>query len=91
MFESVTMFPLAILETIIAFVLSVEFLAFILILIGSYASLWWSIDNFKSVVQVIRSLLVPYFQPQEDLPLSEKYGNWAGNTQFKDFCKSINL
>lgn len=66
------------LNQIIDFVLSIQFAAFILILIGIYALAWWCIDNFKSVVQIIRSFLVPYFQPQEDLPLSEKFGNWAG-------------
>lgn len=65
-------------EQIIAFVFSIQLVALILILIGAYALLWWSIDNFKSVVQIIRSFLVPYFQPHEDLPLSERFGNWAG-------------
>lgn len=60
------------------FVFSVKLIALILILIGLYALLWWSIDNFKSIVQIIRSVLVPYFQPQEDVPLSEKFGSWAG-------------
>lgn len=65
-------------EQIISFVFSIQLIALIFILIGAYAVLWWSIDNFKSVVQVIRSFLVPYFQPQEDIPISERYGNWAG-------------
>lgn len=63
---------------IIAFVFSIQFAAFLFIWIGVYALIWWCIDNFKSIVQIIRSFLVPYFQPQEDLPLSEKFGNWAG-------------
>lgn len=63
---------------IFAFIFSVQCTALILILIGAYALLWWSIDNFKSIVQIITSFLVPYFQPQEDLPLSEKFGSWAG-------------
>lgn len=62
---------------IFAFIFSVQCTALILILIGAYALLWWSIDNFKSIVQIITSFLVPYFQPQEDLPLSEKFGTWA--------------
>lgn len=65
-------------DNIISFVLSVQFIAWIFIVIGVYALLWWSIENLKSIVQIIRSLLVPYFQPQEDLKLSEKFGNWAG-------------
>lgn len=53
-------------------------LALGLILIGLYAMLWWLIDNLKSITQIIISVMLPYFQPNEDLPLSEKYGNWAG-------------
>lgn len=69
---------------IFAFIFSVQCTALILILIGAYALLWWSIDNFKSIVQIITSFLVPYFQPQEDLPLSEKFGSWAG------MCNGLN-
>lgn len=67
------------LNQIVEFVFSIQFTALILSLIGIYALLWYIIDNVKSVIQVIRSFLVPYFQPHEDLPLSEKFGNWAGN------------
>lgn len=75
-------------DQIIAFVLNIQFLAWILILIGLYAVLWWSIDNLKSIVQIVHSLLVPYFQPQEVLKLSERFGNWAGKLHltFLFFC-----
>lgn len=81
-------------DQIIAFVLSIEFLAWILVLIGLYAVLWWSIENLKSIVQIVRSLLVPYFQPQDDLKLSERFGNWAGKLNLSfifllSFCFSI--
>lgn len=66
------------LNEIVEFVFSIQFALVILALIGIYAALCYCIDNFKSVIQVIRSFLVPYFQPQEDLPLSEKFGSWAG-------------
>lgn len=66
------------LNDIFAFIFSVQCTALIFVLIGAYALLWWSIDNFKSIVQIVTSFLVPYFQPQEDLPLSEKFGSWAG-------------
>lgn len=66
------------LNDIFAFIFSVQCTALIFILIGAYALLWWSIDNFKSIVQIVTSFLVPYFQPQEDLPLNEKFGSWAG-------------
>lgn len=62
----------------LSFVLTMEFVAGIFILIGVYALIWWLIDNLKSITQIILSILLPYFQPQEDLSLSEKYGNWAG-------------
>lgn len=65
-------------DQIVAFVFSIQFTALVLALIGIYALLWYIIENFKSVIQVIRSFLVPYFQPQEDLPLSERFGSWAG-------------
>lgn len=65
-------------DRILSLVLSVQFLAAIIIVIGVYALIWWLIENLKSVVQIARALMLPYFQPQEDLPLSEKFGNWAG-------------
>lgn len=65
-------------DQIVAFVFSIQFTVVVLALIGIYALLWYIIENFKSVIQVIRSFLVPYFQPQEDLPLSERFGSWAG-------------
>lgn len=71
------------LNQILEFVLSIQFAIFSLALVGIYALLLWCIDNLKSVVQIIRSFLVPYFQPQEDVPLSEKFGNWAGMNKTK--------
>lgn len=62
----------------LSFVMTLEFVAGVFILIGLYALAWWLIDNLKSITQIVLSILLPYFQPQEDLPLSEKYGNWAG-------------
>lgn len=50
------------------------FLAFI----GWLALVLWSYENFKSVIQIIKSILTPYFQPQENKSLVEKYGKWAG-------------
>lgn len=76
-------------EEIIAFVFSIQLLALILILIGAYALLWWSIDNFKSIIQIIRSFMVPYFQPQDDLPLTEKFGTWAGRITTSKMNKKL--
>lgn len=72
------MFEFGILDALISFVFSIQCIILIFVLIGAYALLWYSIDNFKSVVKVIRSILVPYFQPQDDVGLSEKFGQWAG-------------
>lgn len=59
---------------------SVPFL--ILGLIGLWALTWWSYENFKSVIQIIKAILTPYFQPQENKGLVEKYGKWAGKKIF---------
>ena len=50
-----------------------------LIIAGIWAVLCWSIDNLKSVIQIIQSILTPYFQPNENKSLIERYGKWAGN------------
>lgn len=63
---------------ILSIVISGQFIGYILILIGIYASIWWLIDNLKSGVQIILSLLRPFFQPQDDLPIKERFGSWAG-------------
>lgn len=47
-------------------------------LIGIYTFLWWFIDNFKSLFQILWHLLVSYIQPNANLPLNEKFGTWAG-------------
>jgi hypothetical protein len=47
-------------------------------LIGIWAILLWLYDNLKSVVQIIFNLLAPYFLPQENKSLAERFGNWAG-------------
>lgn len=69
----------------LSFLLTVEFVASVFVLIGLYAVAWWLIDNLKSITQIILSILLPYFQPQEDLPLSEKYGTWAGKVDCTTF------
>jgi 17beta-estradiol 17-dehydrogenase / very-long-chain 3-oxoacyl-CoA reductase len=49
-----------------------------LALIGLWALTWWCYENFKSVIQIIKNVLTPYFQPQENKTLLERYGKWAG-------------
>lgn len=47
-------------------------------IIGVYTFLWWFIDNFKSLFQILWNLLKSYVQPDKNPPLNEKYGIWAG-------------
>ena len=54
-------------------------------LIGLYALTWWSYENFKSVLQIIKTVLSPYFLPNENKSLSERYGKWAGNMAMQSF------
>lgn len=51
---------------------------YLLALAGIWALLWWSLENFMSVLQIIKSVLLPYFQPQDNKTLIERYGKWAG-------------
>lgn len=64
---------------LVSAILRIEFLVCLLALVGVYALCWWTVDNLNSVVQILRALLTPYFQPQEELTLLERYGSWAGN------------
>ncbi|KAG5674674.1 hypothetical protein PVAND_004627 [Polypedilum vanderplanki] len=50
---------------------------YLIALIGAWALIWWTYDNFKSVIQIIKSILTPYFQPNENKGFVEKYGKWA--------------
>lgn len=52
-----------------------------LVLVGLWALLWWSIENFRSLVQIIGSVLAPFFQPNENKTLVERFGKWAGKLQ----------
>lgn len=51
---------------------------YLLALAGAWALMWWSIENFRSIVQIIGSVLAPYFQPSENKTLVERFGKWAG-------------
>lgn len=66
------------LRTLIDFLFYTNVIYYLLVLAGAWAVLWWSIENFKSVVQIFKSTSSPYFQPQESKSLVEKYGKWAG-------------
>lgn len=67
---------------LISLVCSLQFIVFLFALCGFYAVCWWLIDNLKSFVQVIFTLLTPFFQPQEEKSLLERYGHWAGKCVF---------
>lgn len=69
------------LEKLSNFICHVKVPLVALALIGLWALLIWSYENFKSVIQIIKNVLTPYFQPQENRNFVEKYGKWAG----KDF------
>ena len=73
-------------KSIVSVVLSTNFIYYALILAGAWAVMCWSIDNLKSVIQIIKSLLTPYFQPHENKSLVERYGKWAG----KVLCPKLN-
>lgn len=73
---------------------SSELALLVLALIGAYVLLIYLIDNLKSVVGIVKSLLMPFFQPQAHQTLSEKFGTWAvvtGSTDGigKEYCHEL--
>lgn len=68
----------------LSLVFSVQFFLLIFVCIGVYALCLWLIDNLKSIVQIVGAILLPYFQPEENLTLAERYGNWAGKKRVKN-------
>lgn len=54
---------------------------YLLALAGAWATLWWSIENFKSVVQIIIGVIVKCFKSEEKKSLIKKYGTWAGKDE----------
>lgn len=74
-----------VLRTLANFLLHTNVIFYLLALAGVWAILWWSCENLKSVLQIIKSVLAPYFQPQENKTVVEKFGKWAGAKR-EDFC-----
>ena len=72
-------------DKIVNFYLNYQVPLFSLALIGLYALTWWSYENFKSILQIFKALLSPYFLPNENKSLPEKYGKWAGKTNLRSF------
>ncbi|XP_058818316.1 inactive hydroxysteroid dehydrogenase-like protein 1 [Topomyia yanbarensis] len=48
-----------------------------LAVLGLWALVFWLYDNFKSPVQAIVAMLMPYFVPSENRSLVERFGKWA--------------
>ncbi|XP_055642784.1 inactive hydroxysteroid dehydrogenase-like protein 1 [Toxorhynchites rutilus septentrionalis] len=46
-------------------------------IVGLWVLIVWLYDNLKSFVQIIQSLLAPYFVPSENKSLTERFGKWA--------------
>ena len=67
-----------VLKSVKYLVTNTNLISYALILAGVWAVMCWSIDNLKSVIQIIQSFLTPYFRPQENKSFVEKYGKWAG-------------
>lgn len=62
--------------------------------VGIYSLAIYLYDNFKSVISIVKSILEPYFQPNAQKSLIEKYGKWAvitGSTDGigKEYAKEL--
>lgn len=66
------------LRTLVNFLFQTNLIFYLLAAAGVWAVLWWSIENFKSILLITKTILTPYFQPQESKTLVERYGKWAG-------------
>ncbi|XP_026480547.1 inactive hydroxysteroid dehydrogenase-like protein 1 [Ctenocephalides felis] len=49
----------------------------LLAIFGLVALVLWLGETLWSVIQAVRSILAPFFQPQEARTLRERYGDWA--------------
>ncbi|XP_055682196.1 inactive hydroxysteroid dehydrogenase-like protein 1 [Lutzomyia longipalpis] len=53
----------------------------VIVILLSIAGIWaiisWSYDNLRSLVLILKAILTPYFLPQENQTIAEKFGNWA--------------
>lgn len=63
-------------------------------IVGVYSLVIYVYDNLKSVISIVRSILEPYFQPETQKSLIEKYGKWAvitGSTDGigKEYAKEL--
>lgn len=70
-----------------------DLLLHLLALAGIYAIAMWLVENLKSPAQVLFNILKSLIIPQENKPLAEKYGKWAGEIigPWLFFCLSVLL
>lgn len=84
-------------ETILNFLrigILLDYWTTLIYFVGVYSLAIYLYDNFKSVISIIKSVLEPYFQPQVQKSLIEKYGKWAvitGSTDGigKEYAKEL--
>lgn len=65
-------------DKLIWLVFNTQLVVYLFCVIGALATLAWLWDNCGSLVSIVKTVLTPYFLPNEGFTLAEKYGNWAG-------------
>jgi hypothetical protein len=60
------------------FMFNANFLWWLVTIVGVIGLIIWAIENLLSPVQIIKSLLIPYFQPEDNKSLKQLFGDWAG-------------
>jgi hypothetical protein len=61
------------------FMLTADFAWSLVTVVGVIGVIVWAMENLLSPVQIIKSLLIPYFQPEDNKSLKQLFGDWAGN------------
>lgn len=47
-------------------------------IIGIYAIIWWCIEHFTSLFELVINSIKPYIKCQCKMTLQKQYGQWAG-------------
>lgn len=68
-----------IIDQLIWLVFNTHLLVYLFCFIGALATLAWIWDNFSSLLNITKTVLTPWFFPNDEFTLAEKYGTWAGN------------
>lgn len=66
------------LDKLIWLLFHTQLLVYLFCVIGALATLAWIVDNCSSLVAIVKTILLPYFIPNEGYTLEKKFGNWAG-------------